>query len=164
MDLFESLSKGELVRNLPKIKFSKDKVCGTCQKGKQAKTSFKPKNHVSTTRPLELLHMDLVGPSQVASLSGKHYTYVIVDDYSRFCWVAFLTHKSDAFETFKCFTKRVQNEKGYFISSIRSDHGKEFENESFNIFVQKEVFLIIFHVLELELLNKMVLLKGKIVP
>ena len=137
MDLIDSLSKGELIRDFPKIKFSKDKICGTCQKGKQAKSSFKPKNQVSTTRPLELLHMDLVGLSQLASLNGKHYTFVIVDDYSRFCWVAFLTHKSDAFETFKCFTKRVQNEKGYFISSIRSDHGKEFENEVFDNFCSK---------------------------
>ena len=56
--------------------------------------------------------MDLVGHSQVASLSGKHYTYVIVDEYSRFCWAAFLTHKNDAFEAFKSFAKRVQNEKG----------------------------------------------------
>ena len=137
MDLIESLSKGELVRDLPKIKYSKDKICEACQKGKQVKSSFKLKNQVSTSRPLELLHMDLVGPSQVASLSGKHYTYVIVDDYSRFTWVAFLTHKSDAFETFKCFAKRVQNEKGYFITTLRSDHGKEFENEAFKNFCSK---------------------------
>ena len=96
-----------------------------------------PKQMWSPFRPLELLHMDLVGPSQIASLSGKHYTYVIVDDYSRFCWVAFLTHKNDAFEAFKSLAKRVQNEKGYFITSLRSDHGKEFVNESFEKFCSK---------------------------
>ena len=58
-------------------------------------------------RPLELPHMDMVGPLQVVSLNGKRYTYVIVDDYSRFCWVAFLTHKNDAFEVFKSLAKRV---------------------------------------------------------
>ena len=61
MSLLESLCKGEHVRDLPKIKFSKDKMCDACQMGKQAKSSFKPKNQVSTSRPLELLHMDLVG-------------------------------------------------------------------------------------------------------
>ena len=114
MSLLENLSKGELVRDLPKIKFFKDKMCDACQMGKQAKSSFKPKNQVSTSRPLELLHMDLVGPSQVSSLSEKHYTYVIVDDYSRFYWLAFLTHKNDAFEAFKSFAKCVQNEKRIF--------------------------------------------------
>ncbi|GJT58673.1 retrovirus-related pol polyprotein from transposon TNT 1-94 [Tanacetum coccineum] len=42
-----------------------------------------PKNIVSTTRCLELLHMDLFGPSAVRSYGGNRYTLVIVDDYSR---------------------------------------------------------------------------------
>ncbi|GJV21653.1 retrovirus-related pol polyprotein from transposon TNT 1-94 [Tanacetum coccineum] len=40
-------------------------------------------NIVSTTRCLELLHMDLFGPSTIRSYGGNHYTLVIVDDYSR---------------------------------------------------------------------------------
>ena len=81
------------MRDLPKIKFMKDEMYGAYQIGKQLKSSFKPKNQVSTSRSLEFLHIDLVGPSQVASLSEKYYTYVIIDDYSRFYWVAFLTQK-----------------------------------------------------------------------
>ena len=88
-------------------------------KKEQVKSSFKPKNQVSTSRPLELLYMDLVGLPQVASLSGKHYTYVIVDDYFRFCWVAFLTHKNDAFKVFKSLAKRVQNEKRVLHNLIK---------------------------------------------
>ncbi|GJX48740.1 retrovirus-related pol polyprotein from transposon TNT 1-94 [Tanacetum coccineum] len=45
--------------------------------------SHKAKNIVSTTRFLELLHMDLFGPSAVRSYGGNRYTLVIVDDYSR---------------------------------------------------------------------------------
>nr|GFA83581.1 integrase, catalytic region, zinc finger, CCHC-type, peptidase aspartic, catalytic [Tanacetum cinerariifolium] len=36
---------------------------------------------------LYLLHMDLCGPMRVASINGKKYILVIVDDYSRFTWV-----------------------------------------------------------------------------
>nr|GEY14910.1 hypothetical protein [Tanacetum cinerariifolium] len=50
---------------------------------KQAHASHKAKNIVSTTRCLELLHMDLFGPSTVRSYKGNRYTLVIVDDYSR---------------------------------------------------------------------------------
>nr|GEV78116.1 hypothetical protein [Tanacetum cinerariifolium] len=50
---------------------------------KQAHTSHKAKNIVSTTRCLELLHMDLFGPSVVQSYGGNRYILVIVDDYSR---------------------------------------------------------------------------------
>ncbi|GJW90668.1 hypothetical protein Tco_0168221, partial [Tanacetum coccineum] len=51
--------------------------------GKQAHASHKAKNIVSTTRCLELLHMDLFGPSAVRSYEGNRYTLVTVDDYSR---------------------------------------------------------------------------------
>ncbi|XP_050217661.1 uncharacterized protein LOC126668514 [Mercurialis annua] len=86
LDLLNKVSKDELVKGLPKLNFSKDKVCGPCQMGKQHKSSFKAKNVVSTTRPLQLLHMDLCGPMRVASLCGMSYAFVIVDDYSRFNW------------------------------------------------------------------------------
>nr|GEU79463.1 copia protein [Tanacetum cinerariifolium] len=51
--------------------------------GKQAYASHKAKNIVSTTRCLEILHMDLFCPSTVWSYGGNRYTLVIVDDYSR---------------------------------------------------------------------------------
>nr|GEX97127.1 retrovirus-related Pol polyprotein from transposon TNT 1-94 [Tanacetum cinerariifolium] len=50
---------------------------------KQAHASHKAKNVVSMTRCLELLHMDLFGPSVVRSYEGNRYNLVIVDDYSR---------------------------------------------------------------------------------
>ena len=128
------LCKNELVIGLPKLKFNKDKPCDACQKEKQSKSSVKLKNIVFTSRPLELIHMDLFGLTRVASLGGMHYVYVLVDDYSRYTWVCFLTHKNDAFKAFENFTKRVQKEKGFCISFIRSDHGTEFENEFFKKF------------------------------
>ena len=69
---------------LPQLKFIKDKPYNACQKGKQSKSSFKLKNIVFTSRPLELIHMDLFGLTRVASLAEMHYAYVLVDDYSRF--------------------------------------------------------------------------------
>ncbi|GJT34190.1 retrovirus-related pol polyprotein from transposon TNT 1-94 [Tanacetum coccineum] len=82
MRLIQSLAFKELVRNLPKLKFDQH-FCDACKIGKQAHVSHKAKNIVSTTRCLELLHMDLFGPSAVRSYGGNRYTLVIVDDYSR---------------------------------------------------------------------------------
>ncbi|RDX89016.1 hypothetical protein CR513_29310, partial [Mucuna pruriens] len=48
--------------------------------------------------------------------------------------VYFLSHKNESYEVFEIFYKRVQNEKGICISTIRSDHVKEFENIEFKIF------------------------------
>jgi hypothetical protein len=39
---------------------------------------------MTTSRPLELLHMDLFGPVAYLSIGGSKYGIVIVDDFSRF--------------------------------------------------------------------------------
>ncbi|KAH9792587.1 Integrase catalytic domain-containing protein [Citrus sinensis] len=134
MDLISKISKDDLVKGLPKIGFQKDKICEACQFGKQIKTSFKNKNHISTSKLLELLHIDLFGPSRYASLNGKYYAFAIVDDYSRYTWVLFLANKDDALDAFKVLCKKLQNEKGHGIVCIRSDHGGEFENHAFESF------------------------------
>ena len=134
MRLIFEISQKELIKGLPKISFDNDLTCEFCQKGRRTKSSFHSKNVVSTTRPLELLHLDLFGLTRIASLGSKKYGLVIVDDFSRFTWVIFLVYKDEACEAFKIFSKRVQNEKGFCITFIRSNHGGEFENHSFENF------------------------------
>ncbi|GJU95168.1 retrovirus-related pol polyprotein from transposon TNT 1-94 [Tanacetum coccineum] len=82
MRLIQSLASKELFRNLPKRKFDQH-FYDACIIGKQAYASHKAKNIVSTTRCLELLHMDLFSPSAIRINGGNRYTLVIVDDYSR---------------------------------------------------------------------------------
>ncbi|GJV81346.1 retrovirus-related pol polyprotein from transposon TNT 1-94 [Tanacetum coccineum] len=84
---------------------------------------------VSTTKCIEILHMDLFGPSAVQSYGGNFYTLVIVDDYSRYTWTIFLKHKIEAFYHFEILSKKIQIQKGCPIISIRTDHGREFDNE-----------------------------------
>ena len=53
---------------------------------------------VSTTRPCEILRIDLFGPMRIKNIRGKSYTLVIVDDFSRYIgW--FFEGKSEAFQT-----------------------------------------------------------------
>jgi len=56
------------------------------QKGKQTKSSFKQKNFVSTTRPLERFTWTC---PRTMSIGGNYYGLVIVDDFSRFTWTLF---------------------------------------------------------------------------
>ncbi|GJR06880.1 retrovirus-related pol polyprotein from transposon TNT 1-94 [Tanacetum coccineum] len=128
MRLIQLLASKELVRNLPKLKFDQH-FCDACKIGKQAHASHKAKNVVSTTRCLELLHMDLFGPSAVRSYGGNRYTLVIVDDYSMYTWTRFLKDKTEAFDQFEIFSRKIQNQLGCSIVSIRTDHGREFDNE-----------------------------------
>ncbi|GJR46604.1 retrovirus-related pol polyprotein from transposon TNT 1-94 [Tanacetum coccineum] len=97
--------------------------------GKQAHASHKAKNMVSTKRCLELLHMDLFGPSAIKSYGGNLYTLVVVDDFSRYTWTRFLKTKNEAFEKFEILSRKIQNQLGSSIIAIRADHGWEFDNE-----------------------------------
>ncbi|XP_075097365.1 uncharacterized protein LOC142174876 [Nicotiana tabacum] len=78
--------------------------------------------------------LNLFGPTRTSSIGGRKYTFVIIDDFSRFTWVIFLSHKDKALSNFEVFYKKVQREKGYYISTIRRDHGGEFENRAFENF------------------------------
>jgi len=92
-------------------------VCEACQEGKKTKTSFKLKNFVSTKRLLELLYMDLFGPSKIISLRGNYYTLVIVNDYSRFTSTLFMFPRM---MSFKKLSKLLEIEINCCISSIKS--------------------------------------------
>jgi hypothetical protein len=128
----------EAIKGLPKLKIVEGSICGECQVGKQVQMSHPMLQHQVTSRVLELLHMDLMGPMQVESIGGKRYAFVVVDDFSRFTWVSFIREKSDTFDAFKELCLRLQREKDSGIVRIRSDHGKEFENSRFSEFCADE--------------------------
>nr|GEX89847.1 hypothetical protein [Tanacetum cinerariifolium] len=103
------LSKKDVVIGLPKLKYFKDQLCSSCEVSKAKRSSFKLKAVLSTKGRLNLLHMDLCGPMRVASINGKKYIMVIVDDYSRYSWTLFLrskdeTPKAEAIAT-ACYTQ-----------------------------------------------------------
>ncbi|GJT71530.1 retrovirus-related pol polyprotein from transposon TNT 1-94 [Tanacetum coccineum] len=81
------LARHGLVRGLPKLKFEKDHLCSAYAMGKSKKKPHKPKSKDTIQEKFYLLHMDLCGPMRVASVNGKKYILIIVDDYSRFTWV-----------------------------------------------------------------------------
>ena len=83
-----------------------------------------------TSRPLDLLHMNLFGLTKTKCLSRNCFVFILADDFSRFTWVFFLEHKDEAFSCFNVFRKRVEKED-FSILRIKSDRGGEFINHSF---------------------------------
>ena len=53
--------------------------------------------------PLELLHMDLWGPSPFPSTLGVRYCFLIVDDFSLYTWVYFIPTKDQVLNVFITF-------------------------------------------------------------
>ena len=122
------VSKYESVLEIPKLSRVNNVVCRPYQLGKQTKAKYLGTQISATSRPLELLHLDFMGPTRTESLGGKRYIMVVVDDFTRYTWVILLRSKSDAPEHIEALCTRFQNEKSLKIDRIRSDHGKEFEN------------------------------------
>ncbi|GJU57578.1 putative ribonuclease H-like domain-containing protein [Tanacetum coccineum] len=79
------LAKHGLVKGLPSKLFTNEHNCIACNKGKQHKASYKAITAVSTiSAPLQLLHMDLFGPTSIRSIDHKYYSLVVTDDFNRY--------------------------------------------------------------------------------
>ncbi|GJX71475.1 retrovirus-related pol polyprotein from transposon TNT 1-94 [Tanacetum coccineum] len=124
------LAKDGLARGIPRLKFQKDHLCSACALGKSKKSSHQPKAEDTNQEKLYLLHMDLCGPMRVASINGKRYILVIVDDYSRFTWVRFLKTKDEApAAIIKCI-KNIQVRLKATVRNVQTDNGTEFVNQT----------------------------------
>ncbi|GKD28292.1 ribonuclease H-like domain-containing protein, partial [Tanacetum coccineum] len=128
------LVRGNLVKRLPSKLFENDHSCVACQKGKQHNASCKTKLVSSISHPLQMLHMDLFGPTFVRSINHKIYCLVVTDDYSRFSWVFFLATKDETSGILKTFITGIENQINHKVKIIRCDNGSEFKNNDMNQF------------------------------
>ncbi|GJU39878.1 putative ribonuclease H-like domain-containing protein [Tanacetum coccineum] len=123
------LAKYGLVNGLPSKLFTNEHNCVACNKGKQHKASYKAITAVSTiSEPLQLLHMDLFGPTSIRSIDHKYYSLVVTDDFSRFTWVFFLVTKDETYGILKDFITFIENQLTKRVKAIRCDNGTEFKN------------------------------------
>nr|GFA51230.1 retrovirus-related Pol polyprotein from transposon TNT 1-94 [Tanacetum cinerariifolium] len=134
-DTINDLARNDLVAGLPKFKYHKEHLCPSCEQGKSKRASHLPKPVPNSRQRLHLLHMDLCGPIRIASINGKRYVLVIVDDYSRYTWVHFLRSKDEAPEVIIKFLKRITVLLQSPVIIIRTDNGTKFKNQ-----VLKEYF------------------------
>ena len=105
--------------------------CEGCILGKQARNPFPKKSETKTKDLLELIHSDVCGPMNVASVGGSLYYVSFTDDYSGFTKVFMLKHKSEVFDRFSEYIAYAENFTGKKLKKIRSDNGGEYTSEEF---------------------------------
>ena len=106
----------KLVLGLPKVSCI-DGVCPGC-----VQDSFPKGKAMCTTKPLELVHSDLmIFPTH--SFSGSKYVLTFIDDFSRRSWVYFLKYKSEVLATFKNFKAFVEKQSSLSIKNLCIDNG-----------------------------------------
>ncbi|GJV63637.1 ribonuclease H-like domain, reverse transcriptase, RNA-dependent DNA polymerase [Tanacetum coccineum] len=125
-----SMAQRDLVQGIPTIKHT-TQVCDVCLIGKHSRAPFPKKAKARSTSPLDLVYRDLCGPITPPTPSGKKYIFLLVDDYSRYMWVYFLTMKDQAFDTFKEYKKSIENELRTTLKMLRTDRGGEFTSNEF---------------------------------
>ena len=111
--------------------------CEGCVQGKATRHKPKPLGEIRSTRRLEKVHSDVCGPIQTASNSGKKYMVTFVDDYSRYCAVYFMAHKSDTFAMFQAFNAKVTSESGERIGVLKTDGGGEYRSREFAEYLRR---------------------------
>lgn len=111
-------------------------ICDPCVKGKMARKTFKSRDNIKSTRPLEIVHSDVCGPMQNVSLGGSRYFVSFIDDFSRYAHVYFIDNKSDVFSVFQNFEAYVSNQTGQTIATLRTDGGGEYVSTEFEKYLQ----------------------------
>ncbi|GBN66128.1 Copia protein [Araneus ventricosus] len=96
-----------------------DSFCENCVLAKQSAEPIGKGNRRRENAPM--IHSDLCGPVEPATLSGERYVLTFVDDYSRFCEVRLIKKKSDIAVEFKKFLKVNDT-----VKRIRCDNAKEY--------------------------------------
>jgi transposase InsO family protein len=131
------LGTNHMVSGLPIIKVP-EKVCRVCMMGKQTRNSFKSEVPSRARNQLEVIHFDVCGPFEVSSLGGNKYFISFVDEFSRMMWIYLTKAKSESFDVFKKFKRRVEKESEKSIKILRTDGGGEYTSNELKQFLVEQ--------------------------
>ena len=127
--------KDNLVSGIDFKLCSDDHHCESCYDGKNHRVPFPTHKSQKNRKILDVIHSDLCGKIQPASIGGGSYFMTLIDDASRYCWVYVLKNKSDAFETFRKWKKMVENQYDRKVKVLRTDGGGEYVSNEFDDFL-----------------------------
>ena len=99
-------------------------LCEPCIAAKQQKQPSKP-THTVTKQPLQLLHMDVLGPLP-ESLGGSKYLATFLDDYSKLSVVKPIRYKSEVAATIMSTIAQLQLQSGCTVRAVHTDNGGEY--------------------------------------
>ena len=112
-------------------------VCETCQFRKQRQSPFSKERHMSKGI-LDVVHSDVWGPAQVATLGECRYYVTFIDDFSRHTWIYLMRQKSEVFGHFQRFKAEVEKTTGRHVRCYRSDGGKDYFSGELTTYLRKE--------------------------
>ena len=100
-------------------------MCESCLCNKSQRLSFGHSTSTSTS-PLELVYIDVWGPSSVSSVDSFYYYVIFVDHFTKYVWLYPLRLKSDVFSVFRQYKVLVEKFFKRPIVTVYSDGGGEY--------------------------------------
>ncbi len=94
--------------------------CDYCVLGKGHRQPFPKTSPTRTTKLLELVHSDVVGPLEIPSHGGSRYFVTFIDDFSRWTVVYMMKKKSESFECFQRYHKMAQTHTGRKLRTVHT--------------------------------------------
>ena len=98
--------------------------CATCALTRQPRLPIPPAHHKSS-RPLQLVPMEVCGPMQVPILGAARHLAACIDDYSRLSHVSPLMAKSHVASTARATLKMLKTLTGMTARTVRTERGTE---------------------------------------
>ena len=111
-------------------------LCDSCTLGKQTRVSFMPKSPHHAKKLLEVIHSDVCGRMQSATLSGKRCFVTLTDDYSHFTTL-FLLSKPEVADKFAKFVAFAGTQTGAVVKALCYDNGGEYTSSEMARFCQR---------------------------
>src|SRR3954454_12948300 len=130
---FGLMSRLSSLSLIPKFTIAKGSKCHSCVQSKQPRKPHKAAEERNLA-PLELIYSNLCEMNGVLTKGGKRYFMTLIDDATRFFYVYLLKTKGETLHDFKIYKADVENQLEIKIKRVRSDRGREYFSNEFDLF------------------------------
>lgn len=89
---------------------------------------------MKTTKPLEIVHADVIGPMDTKTPSGARFALTLIDDYSRLVSNFFVRNKSEVCDCVMVYVVLMDRHLEGKLKCLRTDNGGEFVNKTLQCF------------------------------
>lgn len=118
------LARQDMVHGLPLVEYA-DQIYDNCLAGKQRHVSFAHHARYRAEDQFELVHGDLYGSISPATRNGKKYFLLLVDDATRYMWIALLASKDEAPAAIQHIQAGAESDSGCQLRMLRTDRSGE---------------------------------------
>jgi hypothetical protein len=120
------------MEELEKIPMPRNYVSPNVKMGKATNIDIPKPNFKRADKPLQRVHMDVLGPTKTPSFNGHHYCCVFVNDCSRYSWCYTMKKKSEVLSTVQRFYADTAILRQNFpLCCLRRDNAGENSSKAF---------------------------------